>query len=171
MARTDIFAFGAILYEMLAGRRAFERPTPSETMAAILNEEPACDLGVCAEYASGSGASGEALPGKGPRAAFSVGVGLGVCAGGVIGFERRAVPVTGMAVPRDGSGYGWLWQPALCLRLLGWALSGGEHRPLFRWWSRSRSSPMMASRSRARARLSRMDHGSISMRVRQGIGR
>ena len=38
--RTDIFAFGAILYEMLAGRRAFERPTSAETMAAILNEEP-----------------------------------------------------------------------------------------------------------------------------------
>ncbi len=40
MAATDIFAFGAILYEMLAGRRAFERPTSSETLAAILNEEP-----------------------------------------------------------------------------------------------------------------------------------
>jgi serine/threonine protein kinase/Tol biopolymer transport system component len=38
--RTDIFAFGAILYEMLAGKRAFQRPTPAETMAAILNEDP-----------------------------------------------------------------------------------------------------------------------------------
>jgi serine/threonine protein kinase/Tol biopolymer transport system component len=38
--RTDIFAFGAIIYEMLAGRRAFERPTSPETLAAILNEEP-----------------------------------------------------------------------------------------------------------------------------------
>ena len=28
------------LYEMLAGRRAFEKPTSAETMAAILNEEP-----------------------------------------------------------------------------------------------------------------------------------
>jgi eukaryotic-like serine/threonine-protein kinase len=38
--RTDLFAFGAILYEMLSGRRAFEKPTSAETMAAILNEEP-----------------------------------------------------------------------------------------------------------------------------------
>jgi Tol biopolymer transport system component len=39
-ARTDIFAFGAILYEMVSGRRAFQRETTAETMAAILNEDP-----------------------------------------------------------------------------------------------------------------------------------
>jgi eukaryotic-like serine/threonine-protein kinase len=38
--RTDIFAFGAILYEMLVGRRAFEKSASADTMAAILNEEP-----------------------------------------------------------------------------------------------------------------------------------
>ena len=38
--RTDIFAFGAILYEMLTGKRAFQKPTSAETMSAILNEEP-----------------------------------------------------------------------------------------------------------------------------------
>jgi eukaryotic-like serine/threonine-protein kinase len=38
--RTDIFAFGAILYEMLAGARAFRRSTSADTMAAILNEAP-----------------------------------------------------------------------------------------------------------------------------------
>ena len=38
--RTDIFAFSAILYEMLTGRRAFQRSTSAETMTAILNEEP-----------------------------------------------------------------------------------------------------------------------------------
>jgi len=39
-ARSDIFALGLILYEMLTGRRAFQKPTPAETMSAILNEEP-----------------------------------------------------------------------------------------------------------------------------------
>src|SRR5580658_7829830 len=38
--RTDIFAFGAVLYEMLAGKRAFQKPTSADTMSAILNEDP-----------------------------------------------------------------------------------------------------------------------------------
>jgi len=38
--RTDIFSFGAILYEMLTGKRAFQKPTSPETMTAILNEDP-----------------------------------------------------------------------------------------------------------------------------------
>ena len=38
--RSDIFAFGAILYEMLAGRRAFGGETSIDTMSAILKEDP-----------------------------------------------------------------------------------------------------------------------------------
>ena len=38
--RTDLFSLGAILYEMLTGKRAFHKPTSAETMNAILNEEP-----------------------------------------------------------------------------------------------------------------------------------
>ena len=38
--RTDIFAFGAILYEMLSAKRAFRRDTPAETMTAVLKEDP-----------------------------------------------------------------------------------------------------------------------------------
>ncbi|HSD72438.1 MAG TPA: protein kinase [Thermoanaerobaculia bacterium] len=38
--RSDIFVFGAILWEMLAGRRAFHAETPADTMTAILTKEP-----------------------------------------------------------------------------------------------------------------------------------
>lgn len=38
--RSDIFSFGAILYEMLTGKRAFQRTSSVETMSAILKEEP-----------------------------------------------------------------------------------------------------------------------------------
>src|SRR5271157_6048249 len=38
--RSDIFSFGAILYEMLSGKRAFHGDTPADTMSAILKEEP-----------------------------------------------------------------------------------------------------------------------------------
>jgi serine/threonine protein kinase len=38
--RTDIFAFGAILYEMVMGQRTFQRATEADTVSAILNEEP-----------------------------------------------------------------------------------------------------------------------------------
>ena len=39
-ARSDIFSFGAILYEMLSGKRAFHGDSAGETMAAILKEDP-----------------------------------------------------------------------------------------------------------------------------------
>jgi Tol biopolymer transport system component len=38
--RSDIFALGSTLYEMLSGRRAFERPSSAETMHAIVSEDP-----------------------------------------------------------------------------------------------------------------------------------
>ena len=37
--RSDQFAFGALVYEMLSGRRAFQRPTRAETLAAIIRDE------------------------------------------------------------------------------------------------------------------------------------
>ncbi len=38
--RSDIFAFGAIFYEMLSGKRAFSGASAADTMSAILNKEP-----------------------------------------------------------------------------------------------------------------------------------
>lgn len=39
-ARSDIFSFGCVLYEMLSGRRAFGGGSPGQTMAAILRDHP-----------------------------------------------------------------------------------------------------------------------------------
>jgi serine/threonine protein kinase/tetratricopeptide (TPR) repeat protein len=46
--RTDLFAFGAILYEMVAGQQAFHGPSAIDTLSAILNQYPPelADLGI-----------------------------------------------------------------------------------------------------------------------------
>jgi serine/threonine protein kinase len=45
--RSDIFAFGCVLYEMLSGKRVFRRETPAECMSAVLKDDPGplTDLG------------------------------------------------------------------------------------------------------------------------------
>jgi eukaryotic-like serine/threonine-protein kinase len=46
-ARSDIFSFGAVLYEMLSGRKAFDRDSRIKTLAAVLTEEPRPVSSVC----------------------------------------------------------------------------------------------------------------------------
>jgi serine/threonine protein kinase len=38
--RSDIFSLGCVLFEMVSGRKPFERPTAAETMTAVLREDP-----------------------------------------------------------------------------------------------------------------------------------
>ena len=46
-ARSDIFSFGSVLYEMVTGRRAFQGDSNLSTLSAILNKEPApCGAGI-----------------------------------------------------------------------------------------------------------------------------
>ena len=40
-ARTDIFAFGAVVYEMLTGKKAFEGKSQASLIGAIMHAEPA----------------------------------------------------------------------------------------------------------------------------------
>jgi len=38
--RSDLFSLGAVLYELVSGRRAFQRDTAAETLAAVLRDDP-----------------------------------------------------------------------------------------------------------------------------------
>ncbi len=51
-ARTDIFAMGAVLFEMLSGRPAFNGATPVETLHAVLHEQPPALVGSLAVVAA-----------------------------------------------------------------------------------------------------------------------
>ena len=67
-ARSDLFSFGCVLYEMLTGKRAFEGENPASVIAAVLEREPA-PLAICrsrstawSERCLGEGTRIEALP-------------------------------------------------------------------------------------------------------------
>ena len=71
-ARADIFAFGAILYEMLTGRRAFHGASPADTLSAILKEEPPELSRDGDRVLPGARAGGSPLPREEPRGALRV---------------------------------------------------------------------------------------------------
>ena len=70
-ARTDIFAFGAVLYEMLTGRKAFEGKSQASLIAAILEHEPPSLVDAAATDTRRARSPGENLSGKGPGRAVA----------------------------------------------------------------------------------------------------
>ena len=66
--RTDIWAFGCVLYEMITGRAAFARQTISDTIAAILDRDPEWES-VRADRTGRGVESGQAVPRQGSPAA------------------------------------------------------------------------------------------------------
>ena len=66
----DMFSFGSLLYEMVAGRRAFQGDTKVSTIASILREEPTADQPGGGRVAPGRGENRQALPAKGPEHRF-----------------------------------------------------------------------------------------------------
>ena len=68
--RTDIWAFGCVLYEMLTGHAAFPGETVSDTIAAILEREPDW-AALPADNAANGHATSAALPGERHQAASS----------------------------------------------------------------------------------------------------
>ena len=89
--RTDIFSFGAILYELLSGKKAFKRDTASDTIAAILKDEPPELIAVGAQRLARARPHRAALPREGPREPLPVREGRRLRAvGGVVADDRRS---------------------------------------------------------------------------------
>ena len=109
--RCDIFSFGAVLYEMLAGQRAFRGETVIDAMTAILKEDPP-DLPVAERHMPPTLGRIVERCLKEPSRALSINAGSRVCARGAvisIGLGDRyrdgghpAAPVARAACLGDG---------------------------------------------------------------------
>ena len=105
--RSDIFSFGAMLYEMVTGRRAFQGDSRLSTLSAILRDEPKPASQVVEGVPRRTGAHYQPLPAKKPGTAFSDHGGpqsrLGGTEGGVgFGHARRCVCSAAAAAPAIG---------------------------------------------------------------------
>ena len=119
--RTDIFAFGSVLYEMISGQRAFHRDTAPETMTAILKEEPP-------EWATDSKTVSPALEKivqrcleKEPEQRFQSARDLAFALTTLSGTDASAV-VRITAAPRSSPR--WIWAVAAVALLVAGALLG-----------------------------------------------
>ncbi|MGH9525931.1 MAG: protein kinase domain-containing protein, partial [Terriglobales bacterium] len=134
----DLFALGAILYEMLGGRRAFQRGSAAETMAAIVKEEPA-------PLAPGGESRAVLDPGierliehcleKDPAARFQSARDLGFALQALAhpGSTARAAAISAAARPRWRGALPWGFAVALAIALaaaLLWPRGGDGGAPV-----------------------------------------
>ena len=70
--RSDQFSFGAVIYELLTGQRAFHRPTAVETLSAILRDEPVPLVSIRGDVSDVISTSDQSVSGEGPGAALRV---------------------------------------------------------------------------------------------------
>ena len=109
-ARADIFALGAVLYEMLSGRRAFQGETVADAMTAILSHDPPDLAGVAPDLPPRARSNRSSLPREESHRAFPERAGCGVCAGIALGMQacrrdprRRQSPCARAGLRRHGS--------------------------------------------------------------------
>ena len=89
--RADVFAFGAVLYEMVTGLKAFEAETPARVLSAILRDEPARVSTIVPVTPSGLDESDSHLPREGSeRALAGHGRRRASAAMAAVGAEQRA---------------------------------------------------------------------------------
>ena len=73
--RSDIFSFGAVLYEMVTGKKAFDGASPGSIIASILKDQPQPIAELCPGTPKGIRSDRADVSGEGPGSAISVGPG------------------------------------------------------------------------------------------------
>ena len=116
--RSDLFSLGAILYEMLSGRRAFKRDTNAETMTAILKEEPPELSGTNPNIAPGLDRIVHRCLEKEPSQRFQSASDLGFA------IEALSGTTKSVAVPASATSSG-RWRTAAYIALVPVALAAG----------------------------------------------
>ena len=164
--RADIFAFGAILYEMLTGKRAFRKPTSTETMTAILNEDPPAISQIAPGTPPALLRIVHRCLEKNPEQRFH--------SASDLAFALEALSDSGsssVAAIEQESHSRWIWIAAAAAVV---ALAAA----LIAWWRMPPAVPVVESVTQltddgeAKTRpLAAMDRGSISMKDRPGAGR
>ena len=130
-ARSDIFAFGVILYEMLTGRRAFQRDTPAETMSAILNEDPPPVSQTAESFPPSMQKIVSRCLEKKPEKRFQHASDLGFALETLSDSGSTAIPAVGQ--PVSGKRRIWIAAAAVAIAIGGLSCGGGNHR-LFPSW-------------------------------------
>ena len=127
-ARADIFSFGVVLFEMLTGERAFVRDTASDTLAAILRDDPPETDDTSRPIPPGLQRILSRCLEKSPEQRFHSAHDLGFALSSLSSTERPA-PLTAPFAPQNRRTT-WIWG-ALTSALIvtaglgGWAMRGG----------------------------------------------
>jgi Tol biopolymer transport system component len=127
---TDLFSFGAVLYEMISGQRAFSGPSAADVASAILNSEPADLVGTSRNVSPALDRVIRHCLEKRPDERFQSARDLG--------FQLDSLSVTSDSGPATAAGaprnilsrYVWLLAGAvalIALAVLAWSLRGGIH--------------------------------------------
>ena len=126
-ARADIFAFGAVLYEMLTGAKPFHRSTAADTMTAILRDEPA-EPPATAPLPAGLERIVRRCLEKAPEQRFQSASDLSFALETAFGSStggQPAVASVNAAVPRPAQRRAPWWGSALVGGMIGAAIAGG----------------------------------------------
>jgi serine/threonine protein kinase len=107
-ARTDLFALGIVLHEMLSGRRVFQRETAAESMTAILREDPPELLGTRSDVSPALDRIVRHCLEKNPTERFQTARDVAFALEALSGSTASGLSEAARTTPMGRRG-GWLW--------------------------------------------------------------